>query len=61
MEHQGMALGWHHLGGRLVERGDLVRPVSQFTVMKNRGHYVSVRKDKIDSPACQNFCAWLKQ
>jgi len=56
-----MALGWHHLGGRLVERGDLVRPVSQFTVMKNRGHYVSVRKDKIDSPACQNFCAWLKQ
>jgi len=61
LAHQGMALGWHHLVGHLVERGDLVRPVSQSTVMKNRGHYLSVRKDKIDSTACLQFCSWLKQ
>ncbi|WP_322095229.1 LysR substrate-binding domain-containing protein [Paraburkholderia bannensis] len=61
LAHQGVALGWHHLVGHLVDSGDLVRPLPHKTVMKNRGHYLSVRKDKTDTSACKRFCTWLKQ
>lgn len=61
LAHQGVALGWHHLIGTLVESGELVRPLPNKVVMKNRGHYLSVRKDKMDTNACTQFCDWLKE
>ncbi|RDV00874.1 LysR substrate-binding domain-containing protein [Trinickia dinghuensis] len=60
LAHQGIALGWHHLVGNLVASGDLVRPLPNMTVMKNRGHYLSVRKDKTDASVCKQFCQWVK-
>ncbi|BAK77330.1 transcriptional regulator, LysR family [Pseudogulbenkiania sp. NH8B] len=61
LAHQGVVLGWHHLVGPLVESGDLVRPLPHTTVMKDRGHYLSVRKDKVDAGVCKKFCQWIKQ
>lgn len=61
LAHQGVALGWHHLVGGLVESGDLVCPLPHKTVMTNRGHYLSVRKDKTDADVCRQFCEWIKQ
>lgn len=61
LAHQGVVLGWHHLVGPLVESGDLVRPLPHTTVMKDRGHYLSVRKDKVDASVCKKFCQWIKQ
>ncbi|WP_241019146.1 LysR substrate-binding domain-containing protein [Paraburkholderia sp. Tr-20389] len=61
LAHQGVVLGWHHLVGNLVESGDLIRPLPHKTVMKNRGHYLSVRKDKADADVCKAFCHWIKQ
>lgn len=61
LEHQGVLLGWHHLVGHLVARGDLVRPLPHKTVMQNRGHFLSVRKDRANTPVCQTFCQWIRQ
>jgi LysR family transcriptional regulator, glycine cleavage system transcriptional activator len=61
LAHQGVVLGWHHLVGDLVQSGDFVRPLPHKTVMKNRGHYLSVRKDKTDASVCKKFCQWIKQ
>lgn len=61
LAHQGLVLGWHHLVGHLVQSGELLRPLPHSTVMKNRGHYLSVRQDKAGSSVCQKFCHWLKQ
>jgi LysR family transcriptional regulator, glycine cleavage system transcriptional activator len=61
LAHQGVVLGWHHLIGHLVQSGDLVRPLPHKTVMKNRGHYLSVRKDKTDASVCRKFCQWIRQ
>lgn len=61
LAHQGLVLGWHHLVGDLVESGDLIRPLPHKIVMKNRGHYLSVRKDRADAGVCKQFCHWIRQ
>ncbi|WP_321964394.1 LysR substrate-binding domain-containing protein [Paraburkholderia sp. J7] len=61
LAHQGVALGWHHLVGHLVDSGALVRPLPHKTIMRNRGHYLSVRKDKADTGVCERFCRWIRQ
>lgn len=61
LDHQGVALGWHHLVAPLVASGALVRPLPHKTVMKNRGHYLSVRTDKAGNPVCLKFCQWVRQ
>ncbi|MCA3802384.1 LysR substrate-binding domain-containing protein, partial [Burkholderia sp.] len=61
LAHQGVTLGWHHLVGHLVDSGDLVRPLPHSTVMRNRGHYLSVRKGKMDAGVCKRFCQWIRQ
>lgn len=61
LEHQGVLLGWHHLVEPLLAYGALVRPLPHEIVMKNRGHYLSVRKDKANTPVCQTFCQWFRQ
>jgi DNA-binding transcriptional LysR family regulator len=56
-----VVLGWDHLVGHLVDSGELVRPLPHKTVMRNRGHYLSVRKDKADASVCIRFCQWIRQ
>lgn len=61
LDHQGVALGWHHLVAPMVASGALVRPLPHKTVMKNRGHYLSVRSDKVGTLVCSKFCQWIRQ
>lgn len=61
VEHQGVVLGWHHLVAPLVDSGALVRPLPHKTVMKNRGHHLSVRADRADTPVCRQFCQWVRE
>ncbi len=61
LAHHGLLLGWKHLVEPLLERGELIRPLPQKTVMHNRGHYLSVRRGHATHSACQSFCDWIRQ
>lgn len=61
LAHRGLALGWHHLVGHLVESGELVRPIPQKVSLKNRSHYLAIRKDKAQSEIHQSFCLWVRE
>lgn len=61
LAHQGVVLGWHHLVAHWVASGELVRPLPHKIVMKNRGHYLSVRKDKTGNAVCRKFCDWVRR
>ncbi|WP_439861229.1 LysR family transcriptional regulator [Pseudomonas sp. MBLB4136] len=59
LNHQGVALGWHHLVGHLVEQGLLVRPVHEQVVHKESQHYLTFNEDKEDDEACGRLRDWL--
>lgn len=59
LEHQGFALGWHHLVSRWIESGELVRPIPHEVTLKNRSHYLAVRKTSAESEATKRFCEWI--
>jgi LysR family transcriptional regulator, glycine cleavage system transcriptional activator len=59
LNHQGVALGWHHLVGHLVEQGLLVRPVPEQVVHKESQHYLTFNEDKEDDEACGRLRDWL--
>ncbi|MCY1265601.1 Glycine cleavage system transcriptional activator [compost metagenome] len=59
LSHQGVALGWNHLVGHLVEQGLLVRPVEQEMVLKDSLHYLTFNEDKEDDEACCRLRDWL--
>lgn len=59
LNHQGVALGWHHLVGHLVEQGLLVRPVEEEVVHKESQHYLTFNQDKADDPDCNRLHDWL--
>lgn len=59
LNHQGVALGWHHLVGHLVEQGLLVRPVAEEVVLKESQHYLTLNQDKTDDPDCTRLHDWL--
>ena len=61
LAHKGVALGWHHLVGHLVDSGALVRAMAHEVCLKNRSHYLALRKDKADQAACIHFSAWVRQ
>lgn len=61
LSHQGVALGWQHLVGHLVEQGLLVRPVSEEVVHKESLHYLTFSEDKEDDEACCRLRDWLMQ
>lgn len=56
---QGVALGWDHLVGPLVEQGRLVRPVEQEVVLEETHHYLAYREDKADDEALTRFKEWF--
>ncbi|MCY1309608.1 putative choline sulfate-utilization transcription factor [compost metagenome] len=59
LSHQGVALGWNHLVGHLVEQGLLVRPVDQEMVLKDSLHYLTFNEDKESDEACCRLRDWL--
>ncbi|AYH43916.1 LysR family transcriptional regulator [Azoarcus sp. DN11] len=59
LNDQGVALGWDHLVGPLVERGLLVRPVEEEVVLEETHHYLSYREDKADDCAMIRFRDWF--
>lgn len=61
LSHQGVALGWQHLVGHLVEQGLLVRPVSEEVVHRESLHYMTFSEDKEDDEACCRLRDWLMQ
>lgn len=59
LNDQGVALGWDHLVGPLVEQGRLVRPVEQEVVLEETRHYLAYREDKADDEALSRFRDWF--
>ncbi|WP_162628714.1 LysR family transcriptional regulator [Marinobacter bohaiensis] len=57
--HQGVALGWHHLVESLLQEGKLVRPVSQFVELGNAVHYFIHRKNNDKQEAILKIKNWL--
>ncbi|MCE8034912.1 LysR family transcriptional regulator [Billgrantia tianxiuensis] len=58
---QGVALGWHHLVGPLIDQGLLIRPVEQEVVLEETHHYMAYREDKGDEEAMTRFRKWFLQ
>ncbi|WP_312932430.1 LysR family transcriptional regulator [Pseudomonas sp.] len=56
---QGIALGWDHLVGGLVERGLLVRPVPAQVTLHNSCHYLACREDTGYDDACVRVRDWV--
>lgn len=59
LNDQGVALGWDHLVGPLIERGRLVRPVEEEVVLEETRHYLAYREDKADDEALRRFLEWF--
>lgn len=59
LNSQGVALGWDHLVGPLVEEGRLVRPVEQEVVLEETRHYLAYREDKADDETLSRFRDWF--
>ncbi|MNP41093.1 hypothetical protein D3C76_1347740 [compost metagenome] len=59
LNHQGVALGWNHLVGHLVDQGLLIRPVEQELLLKDTLHYLTFNEDKEDDDACCRLRDWL--
>ncbi|TFH85177.1 LysR family transcriptional regulator [Billgrantia azerbaijanica] len=61
LNDQGVALGWDHLIGPLVDQGRLVRPVEQEVVLEETHHYLAYREDKEDDEALGRFRDWFME
>lgn len=61
MAGQGVCLGWHHLVGRLVSEGKLVRITGQELTYSEKYHYLSYPERFESNPAFVQFRAWLLQ
>lgn len=59
LNDQGVALGWDHLVGPLIEQGRLIRPVEQEVVLEETRHYLAYREDKADDDALTRFRNWF--
>ncbi|WP_374488785.1 LysR substrate-binding domain-containing protein [Zoogloea sp.] len=61
MNHQGVALGWHHLVEPLMKQGVLVRPVKEVVVLEESRHHLACRTDLSRDPALECFRSWFLQ
>jgi DNA-binding transcriptional LysR family regulator len=59
LDDQGVALGWDHLIGHLLEQGKLVRPVAEQLDLKDAVQYLLIDEKKADDPACRRLKEWL--
>lgn len=59
LNDQGVALGFDHLVGPLVDQGLLTRPVEQELVLEESRHYFAYREDKADEGALNRFRSWF--
>jgi len=55
----GIALGWMHLVDRLLEQGDLVRPVGESSTRTNSGYYLLRRDNSKNLPERDIVESWL--
>lgn len=59
LNNQGVALGFDHLVGPLIVKGQLVRPVEQELVLEDTRHYFAYREDKAGDGALHRFRSWF--
>ena len=59
LDDQGLALGWDHLVGHLVQQGRLVRPVKEELPLRGAVQYLMINEKKADDPACGRLKDWL--
>lgn len=59
LDHQGVALGFHHLVAPLLEKGLLVRPLTQELSLEETRHYFASREDKAGDNAMNRFQSWF--
>ncbi len=57
----GLALGWGHLVDRLLEAGDLVRPVPDARVRTKSGYYLLSRDGNVPSHQSAEVERWLRE
>ncbi len=57
----GLALGWGHLVDRLLEAGDLVRPVPDARVRTESGYYLLSRDGIVPSHQSAEVERWLRE
>lgn len=59
LDHQGVCLGWHHLVGSLVKRGDLVRVGDMSLSFKEKRHFFTCANESTHTPAFAVFREWF--
>jgi DNA-binding transcriptional LysR family regulator len=59
LNDQGVALGFDHLVGPFIDKGQLTRPVEQELVLEETRHYFAYREDKADDDALSRFRGWF--
>lgn len=57
----GIALGWGHLVGHLIEEGKLVRPTNGIDIRTDNGYYLLRLNNHKPSPECEVVESWLLQ
>ncbi len=57
----GLALGWGHLVDRLLESGDLVRPIPDARVRTESGYYLLSRDGDVPSHQSAEVERWLRE
>ncbi|QYX55265.1 LysR family transcriptional regulator [Roseovarius sp. SCSIO 43702] len=55
----GIALGWGHLVDRMLENGELVRPVGDVNARTHFGYYLLRREDRESFPELRIVADWL--
>ncbi|MCS4503794.1 LysR substrate-binding domain-containing protein [Arhodomonas aquaeolei] len=56
---QGVALGWDHLVSPFLESGQLIRPMEQELILKEKAHYLFYNADVEDDQHFSTFRRWL--
>lgn len=59
LTNQGIALGWNQLVGGMVEKGMLVRPVSDQVVLRNSLHYLALKQNTEFEDATRKVADWI--
>lgn len=59
LNHQGVALGWHHLVAPLIEQERLIRPVEEEVVLEETRHFLAYREEKADDETLHRFRDWF--
>jgi DNA-binding transcriptional LysR family regulator len=59
LSHQGIILGWEHLVAPLITKGQLVKPLKQEVILKEKMHYLSFANKNEQQECIQRFKDWV--